>query len=662
MTSFNFESNQETDSNLTNDAKTNFLTNGEEVLYDLLFSDENKTKHRNETTNQRLDESFAYLQELNSYHIERLQAEPTVLLDNKQHIQEEIKNLAFSNYKTFIRTAVVSKEIYSDFSVIESKLDNLVTRLPEFGALCENFTKNIQTISASRRTNNLTLQKHNQLLEILEISQLMDTCVRNEYYEEALDLAAYVKRLDKRFSSSIQLVKQIVNDVNKSLNIMLKQLLQQLKTNLQFNQCLKIIGIIRRLEVFSESELRIKFLQLRDSWLNVLLKQIPQNDPYHHISKTIEEMRIHLFDIITQYRAIFTDEDLNSSSTSSQSSSNLLLFTKDSNNESKLFFCWLQQKIKVFLSILRNDLRLGVGARLDSVLSQSMYFGLAFSRVGLDFRVLIVPIFEEAILEQMSKSFATANAKFEESLGKLNWSELYLENSKSSNSSLLATAFDENSKTVTTTSTSIINPPIQLLDFQPLAIYLNSILLAFNEFRLCGPLNLFGKVNNLVWDSLFKISAHLNVYYKREKSNFDNNENELFLNFLYHLAYVLVPFLEKCLSCLFSHEQLQQVLNLPQSDLEKFKNEQKFNVKHLIPELYELIQTKKIEEVNLLSPEIDDLKSGKEKTTSVKNNDSELTENVDESTNNAEDTTVTETANNENDNENLKNVNADNTG
>ena len=193
--------------------KVNFLTNGEEILYELLFADEQKHAKNTYTSAANSDSipngRLAYLQELNSYHIDRLQAEPGILLDAQQHIQEEIKNLAFSNYKTFIRTAVVSKEIYSDFSVIETKLDQLITRLPEFGAVCENFTKNIQTINASRRTNNLTLQKHNQLLEILEISQLMDTCVRNEYYEEALDLAAYVKRLDKRYSSSIQLIRQV---------------------------------------------------------------------------------------------------------------------------------------------------------------------------------------------------------------------------------------------------------------------------------------------------------------------------------------------------------------------------------------------------------------------------------------------------------------------
>ena len=87
--------------------------------------------------------------------------------------------------------------------------------MPEFNVKCDNFTRIIQGMNTNRRSNNLTLQKHNQLLEILEISQLMDTCVRNEYYDEALDLANYVKRLDKKFSSSIPLIKKIVDDVIK---------------------------------------------------------------------------------------------------------------------------------------------------------------------------------------------------------------------------------------------------------------------------------------------------------------------------------------------------------------------------------------------------------------------------------------------------------------
>ena len=59
------------------------------------------------------------------------------------------------------------------------------------------------------KMNSLALFHHTQLLEVLEIPQLMETCVRNGYYEEALELSSHVRRMEKK-QTNIPIIKVYV--------------------------------------------------------------------------------------------------------------------------------------------------------------------------------------------------------------------------------------------------------------------------------------------------------------------------------------------------------------------------------------------------------------------------------------------------------------------
>ena len=71
---------------------------------------------------------------------------------------------------------------------------------------------------------------------------------------------------------------------------------------------------------------------------------------YHHLTRTIEVSRVHLFDILTQYRAIFPDDD------SAYHSS----VTTPTHVDGALFYTWLGSKVSqhaspvYFCAITRN--------------------------------------------------------------------------------------------------------------------------------------------------------------------------------------------------------------------------------------------------------------------------------------------------------------------
>lgn len=127
--------------------------------------------------------------------MDQIKKEESHLADETKAIVEQTQDLAITNYKTFIQTSECSRKIFKEFKETEKKVDSLIEKLPELSAKCEKFITTSSEINASRRLNSLTLRKNAQLLEILELPQLMDTCIREGQYEEALELAAHVQRM-----------------------------------------------------------------------------------------------------------------------------------------------------------------------------------------------------------------------------------------------------------------------------------------------------------------------------------------------------------------------------------------------------------------------------------------------------------------------------------
>ncbi|XP_050491286.1 conserved oligomeric Golgi complex subunit 8 [Bombus huntii] len=466
---------------------------------------------------------YQYLSKLGGYDVDQLNKEPGHLNDEKTSVLQTTQELVFANYKTFIQTAESSREIFKQFNETENRLDGLVQEIPKFVRKCQSFCDISKDINTHRRINSLTLTRNAELLEVLEMPQLMESCLRSNQYNEALELSQYARQLGTKHGD-IPIISSIVTEIENSWSGMVGQVVGSLRGDLPLARCLQLVGLLRSMDAFTEPELRIKFLQARDSWLQSLLNAIPKEDPNLHITKTIELSRIHLFNIITQYKAMFNDDEL-------------ITPGRDITvNECAIFYHWVEEKISQFLMTLEQDLP-GVTS-IDSILGQCTYFGLSFGRVGADFTGRMSDIFVRVIGEKFESSIRKTTKKFESDM----------------ESFTLINKIQKATIKITTTIKSE-NPPEQLVEFYPLAEYCNGLISAFNEIRLCPPVALSVFCTKILQESLHNVAKSILLFYKQEQQAFAASERENMLKFIECLSEQLVPYVQYCIHVIFPPNQ-----------------------------------------------------------------------------------------------------------
>ncbi|XP_031834230.1 conserved oligomeric Golgi complex subunit 8 isoform X2 [Nomia melanderi] len=458
--------------------------------------------------------------------------EPDHLDDEKNSVLHTTQDLVFTNYKTFVQTAESSREIFKQFNQTESWLDGLVQKIPKFVEKCQLFCDASKDINAHRRVNSLTLTRNAELLEVLEMPQLMESCLRSNQYNEALELSQYARQLGTKHGD-IPIISSIVAEIESSWSGMVGQVVGSLRGDLPLPRCLQLVGLLRSMDAFTEPELRIKFLQARDSWLQSLLNAIPKDDPNLHITKTIELSRIHLFNIITQYKAMFHDDE----------------FIMPGRDPCAIFYHWLEEKISQFLTTLEQDLP-GVTS-IDSILGQCTYFGLSFGRVGADFTGRMSDIFVHVIGEKFESSIHKTTKKFEKDM------ESFTLINKIQRTNIKVNAVIKSE-----------NPPEQLVEFYPLAEYCNGLIFAFNEIRLCPPVALSVFCTNVLQESLYLVAKAILIFYKQEQQAFAAAERENMLKFTECLSEQLIPYVQYCIHVIFPPNQIAIHLGISENLLQ----------------------------------------------------------------------------------------------
>ena len=398
-----------------------------------------------------------------------------------------------------------SKNFEDATKTLKVDLEDIVESSSTFKECAEN------VITAHRR-NRTTLQNHMQILDILELPQLMDACVRNYLYDGALDIAAFANVLERRHalrpshSASTEknatsqggatVVLGVVSEIRTTMVTLRDNLLQKLRTPVQLPLCLNIISSLRRLDTLVlekakpeqlkqltaslELKLQVDFLDARTLWLQSELEAVERSSVTQRgdvdvqwLLDLVEKNRTLWFEIGTQFRAIFTSDDAGGSI--------------DKSADLVLSF-WVVRRVESFVAMLAQQLmRVRDGAQLHHLFEHTMFMGASLGRLGADFRPLVAPLFEDAVLEMMTWRWQDAEAVLAASL----------EAVSSCDASLSALPLHlpalHRAEEATTAALDPKEPPepaLSTLAFPALAHSLNLLLGSFNHLRQCAPRSL----------------------------------------------------------------------------------------------------------------------------------------------------------------------------
>eukprot|EP00262_Sarcandra_glabra_P015376 TRINITY_DN4736_c2_g1_i2.p1 TRINITY_DN4736_c2_g1~~TRINITY_DN4736_c2_g1_i2.p1 ORF type:complete len:235 (+),score=26.35 TRINITY_DN4736_c2_g1_i2:96-707(+) len=173
-----------------------------------------------------------YVSELLSFTLDRLHKEPELLRVDAERIRRQMQEVAVGNYRAFIAAADALLSIREQVTSVDNHLESLITEIPKLTSGCTEFVDSAQQILEKRKLNRTLLANHSTLLDLLEIPQLMDTCVRNGNYDEALDLEAFVSKLST-MHSKLPVIQSLAAEVKQTTQSLLSQLLLKLRSNIQ---------------------------------------------------------------------------------------------------------------------------------------------------------------------------------------------------------------------------------------------------------------------------------------------------------------------------------------------------------------------------------------------------------------------------------------------
>lgn len=421
-----------------------------------------------------VDADETYLSDLLSYSLERLNKEPEALANEETRLRDGVRDAAVRHYRAFVDAGGCYQSVRDEVRQIQRGLEAMRASLPELRAGCQRFAGRAEEISRARALNRRTLAAQGTLLDLLETPTLQETCLRHGNYDEALDLEAHVEKLAALHAADVPVVAELAEGSKRSSRVMLRQLLTRLRGAIQLPECLRVVGYLRRMSALDEVGLRRTFLRCREGHVADAVADLDDTNAYDYLKRLTDLHRVHLFDVVMQYRAIFGDADGDDEDDEGSSEG-----TTHASGLPGLLYGWSAHRVGEYLALVEKTLpRIDEGGALASVMEHCGYCGGSLARVGLDFRPMLPPLFADAARGIFTRAMDAAAGEFERTVETHRWA--------TAPSSAAARAKERESDVSGGGGEAASAPPYALLEHVPIAALTNAILAALNDLRHCA--------------------------------------------------------------------------------------------------------------------------------------------------------------------------------
>lgn len=476
-----------------------------------------------------------YLHRISGYSLSSLLAEPERIADEHAFVTSSLSSLCLEEHGTFIAVSEASDSIADALGDFEKYLDDLMAAAPELERECQAFLDRNASIQAERAEATRLQEHQDKLLDLLDLPTLVETCVRNAYYAEALELAAHVRDVLVPRYGHLPLIRAIEAQVAGCMDAQVCQLLEILRGSAKLPQLVKAVGYLRRMgdSFFAEEELRAVFLESRETHFQNLLsmngldvgakdgkRSTSASDPVRVTRKYVDLFRENVYDTVSQYTAIFLDPTsiasekhvVDAKKTQAIARQLQLSFelvekldsldidslakTHPTEEAVQPLVRYAYRAVRALMDVVTLHLpHIADTSSLSSLMTQLGYCALSFSRVGMDFAPLLKRPFEDAVLGLVQSGFETANAKFRstvESAGKAGLAPKMWVCSPEAFDGIVGAESSPPQFPDYPSTTNL--PPQYLANYPPLAIYMNACLSTLNSLRLLAPLPLFDAI------------------------------------------------------------------------------------------------------------------------------------------------------------------------